>query len=428
MRSPNSALNSISRPVTEMTQETKQEGNDEPETLSEHLYPRRKAHKKSRTGCLNCRKRRVKCDERRPQCTRCLKMEDLVCDYIFGELPSTQQHHSSSSSSSSREGSAGGDAPSPLQIGRLRPVAGKAMDAPQHSMMQLMVSIGRSLPHQTEVFRFWNSTVPQLVHQHEIIMHAYMTIATCVLSPDLSLTEVEERHLHHRSAALGMLAQAVNSCTPKNVDVILMTSNLLSLSAQTVEEHQQLLAGINLVMERARGGNYMVTKFVESRKQLQETKDDAAFFQITIQRILRMSSEAQLQVAEERFCRSFCYYLNQLSMHLPLSQGAAAEFYFQMKKWLWYINPAFISRMRESVVFLTCAKIIVYVLSRIENLCLRVLGMKYFLRATEYAKDDGSPKFSLFDHTRDPLKNQYGRETIEGTDWGKHLPAFKMEG
>ncbi|XEV05046.1 hypothetical protein FSHL1_010333 [Fusarium sambucinum] len=42
--------------------------------------PKRKPHKKSRTGCLDCRKRRVKCNEERPRCWSC-KRRDIPCEY-----------------------------------------------------------------------------------------------------------------------------------------------------------------------------------------------------------------------------------------------------------------------------------------------------------------------------------------------------------
>ena len=39
----------------------------------------KRAHNKVRTGCLTCRKRRVKCDEKKPRCDRCLKA-DQTCE------------------------------------------------------------------------------------------------------------------------------------------------------------------------------------------------------------------------------------------------------------------------------------------------------------------------------------------------------------
>ncbi|KAK1828927.1 hypothetical protein QBC39DRAFT_264278 [Podospora conica] len=40
----------------------------------------RRSHTKSRNGCTQCRRRRIKCDELRPKCTRCQK-GDLTCKY-----------------------------------------------------------------------------------------------------------------------------------------------------------------------------------------------------------------------------------------------------------------------------------------------------------------------------------------------------------
>ena len=47
---------------------------------SEAITRKRKAHKKSRMGCRNCKLRRVKCNEIRPMCDRCLEF-GVICNY-----------------------------------------------------------------------------------------------------------------------------------------------------------------------------------------------------------------------------------------------------------------------------------------------------------------------------------------------------------
>ncbi|KAE8168665.1 C6 zinc finger domain protein [Aspergillus tamarii] len=42
--------------------------------------PSRRTHHKSRYGCINCKHRRVKCDELRPKCSNCLR-RDSECEY-----------------------------------------------------------------------------------------------------------------------------------------------------------------------------------------------------------------------------------------------------------------------------------------------------------------------------------------------------------
>ncbi|RAH52280.1 hypothetical protein BO85DRAFT_431918 [Aspergillus piperis CBS 112811] len=40
----------------------------------------RRSHNKSRAGCQNCKKRRVKCDEKKPHCTKCVR-HSIECDF-----------------------------------------------------------------------------------------------------------------------------------------------------------------------------------------------------------------------------------------------------------------------------------------------------------------------------------------------------------
>lgn len=42
----------------------------------------RRGHSKSRLGCLNCKRRRVKCNELRPTCSPCRRL-GLLCDYAI---------------------------------------------------------------------------------------------------------------------------------------------------------------------------------------------------------------------------------------------------------------------------------------------------------------------------------------------------------
>ncbi|KAJ5745305.1 hypothetical protein N7520_010487 [Penicillium odoratum] len=53
----------------------------------QNAFHSRRAHKKSRAGCLTCKKRRVKCDEEKPKCQRC-KNRGIECCYS-SDLEST---------------------------------------------------------------------------------------------------------------------------------------------------------------------------------------------------------------------------------------------------------------------------------------------------------------------------------------------------
>ncbi|KAM0252773.1 hypothetical protein ACHAQJ_007611 [Trichoderma viride] len=57
-------------------------------------------HKKTRTGCQRCRTRRVKCDEAKPICINCARL-DLDCEYGNPSVPSSGQDDSVQSTTSS---------------------------------------------------------------------------------------------------------------------------------------------------------------------------------------------------------------------------------------------------------------------------------------------------------------------------------------
>ena len=57
--------------------------------VSKNATGKRKFHKKSKNGCDNCKRRRVKCDESKPHCLKCEKM-GLEC--VFTPVPVSYTH------------------------------------------------------------------------------------------------------------------------------------------------------------------------------------------------------------------------------------------------------------------------------------------------------------------------------------------------
>ncbi|KAL6356831.1 hypothetical protein LRP88_10442 [Fusarium phalaenopsidis] len=68
-----------------------------PESLSSARVSKlaRRPHRKSRNGCFNCKRRKVKCDEVKPACANCVRF-GIPCD--FAPLPPTGEDPSSSRS------------------------------------------------------------------------------------------------------------------------------------------------------------------------------------------------------------------------------------------------------------------------------------------------------------------------------------------
>ncbi|RDW86108.1 Zn(II)2Cys6 transcription factor domain-containing protein [Aspergillus mulundensis] len=69
-----------------------------PDRQAEPIYHARRAHRKSRNGCLVCKGRRVKCDERKPACLRC---ENYGAQCIYAQSSSPPSSASGSSTPNS---------------------------------------------------------------------------------------------------------------------------------------------------------------------------------------------------------------------------------------------------------------------------------------------------------------------------------------
>ncbi|KAJ5988457.1 hypothetical protein N7481_003667 [Penicillium waksmanii] len=52
-----------------------------PREKRDKTFHARRSHKKSRGGCLTCKRRRVKCDEQKPHCQKC-KCKGIECSYL----------------------------------------------------------------------------------------------------------------------------------------------------------------------------------------------------------------------------------------------------------------------------------------------------------------------------------------------------------
>jgi hypothetical protein len=60
-------------------------GQNEGETWQRRKPVPRKGHTKSRRGCFNCKRRRIKCNEKHPRCNHCIKA-GLQCEYFLNSV------------------------------------------------------------------------------------------------------------------------------------------------------------------------------------------------------------------------------------------------------------------------------------------------------------------------------------------------------
>ncbi|EEA20979.1 hypothetical protein EYB25_008455 [Talaromyces marneffei] len=91
----------IARPTFASLQQhqTQPQPQSQPQLQQQQLTAEQRKHKRTRSGCLTCRSRRVKCDEGRPVCDRC-KKGNRSCEYAQSNAKSTSSRRSTRRQSS----------------------------------------------------------------------------------------------------------------------------------------------------------------------------------------------------------------------------------------------------------------------------------------------------------------------------------------
>jgi hypothetical protein len=110
--------------------------NESASSLPRRPIPR-KGHTKSRRGCYSCKRRRIKCNEKLPDCNHCIKA-GLQCEYPANIVHATQRSPTY------------GTHLQPQEMGNLRSTPGMFVSVPQaYSQLQqylTMIVNGRYAP------------------------------------------------------------------------------------------------------------------------------------------------------------------------------------------------------------------------------------------------------------------------------------------
>ncbi|KAF1988318.1 hypothetical protein K402DRAFT_374176 [Aulographum hederae CBS 113979] len=133
----------------------------------------RKSHKKARTGCINCKQRKVKCDEQRPSCANCVRRSTL-CVY------------------SSHNGSPSAESPDSLGVlpNGTFAIPRNPQDYTPHSLHMLdlellhnfTVSTCYTLSHNAVSKDVWRVEVPKLAFSNEFVMRGILAFSSLHLS------------------------------------------------------------------------------------------------------------------------------------------------------------------------------------------------------------------------------------------------------
>ncbi|EFW98740.1 c6 zinc finger domain containing protein [Grosmannia clavigera kw1407] len=157
-----------------------------PTSLSKRLE--RRGHTKSRRGCFNCKRRRIKCQETRPSCGHCVKT-GLQCEYPASPLVNHQPQHQ-------------------IPLFSLQD-----MRFFQHFLVHCC-------PHQplgNETL--WTHEIPCLSHNYDYLMHALLGLAASdLMQTDASLVAAA---MDHRLKAIRAIKRALSPVSKQRIPATL---------------------------------------------------------------------------------------------------------------------------------------------------------------------------------------------------------------
>ncbi|EGC48565.1 C6 zinc finger domain-containing protein [Histoplasma capsulatum var. duboisii H88] len=201
------------------------------------VYHPRKAHRKSRTGCVNCKQRRIKCDEIKPCCRRC-EIYGVDCTYSSPKSSPKMQPLAMSGYTPSPDGHCQNMAASDLacHLERLlchtdNAFVSGSFRAQAYKCLYLFINgLSGRVPATPTFAAVIKGDMIRLALQTPYLMHAILGISNAYLARALpSSACYRVRETRHLIDALRLYQQELKSqITKDNMDGIMSTCMLLS--------------------------------------------------------------------------------------------------------------------------------------------------------------------------------------------------------
>ncbi|KAL4735631.1 hypothetical protein BDV11DRAFT_29583 [Aspergillus similis] len=237
--------------------------------------PPRRSHTKSRYGCDQCKKRRVKCDEQGPPCSNC-KSRELECFYSRTPVP---RNLSSTSASPTTPGYSYSATPyvaqSYHQVSSASP--GEDLHAAELRRLELMHKFStetyQSFSNSPSDFHTWQVVVPQKALHHDFLLKGILAAASLhiasSLDPSAAFTYINTA-LEYHNQTLTPFRHAIDDISPQSCDAVFAHSVVttiicIALPRHTAEKDEsigayekivlaaELLQGVSKILNLYRG-------------------------------------------------------------------------------------------------------------------------------------------------------------------------------
>ncbi|KAF2817361.1 uncharacterized protein BDZ99DRAFT_484263 [Mytilinidion resinicola] len=140
---------------------------------------KRRPYSKSRFGCRNCKLRRVKCDEARPQCQRC-KDYGVLCNFVAGasDLQNLATGLQCRRSETANRLSLKSPLPPPLSLPVVCSDGVASFEMHAQCMARLERFRMRTLhSFSTEMMKIWQHQIPYIAFRNPYLMHTMLAVS-----------------------------------------------------------------------------------------------------------------------------------------------------------------------------------------------------------------------------------------------------------
>ncbi|KAH6612053.1 hypothetical protein C7974DRAFT_429459 [Boeremia exigua] len=194
---------------------------------------KRRAHRKSRDGCAECKRRHIKCDEGKPSCSHCTRYK-MHCTYrqsstISREVSSCEglSPQSASSWQSIRTDEYSHASPGFTSAPRDAPTS--LFGIKDMALFYHWITVaGHSIVDTHDINHFWHSVIPSLGFKHPYVMHNILSLSAlhkAHMNP-LESGDFVRVAAEHRSKALDGFIEDLHDVGPHNSSALFANATL----------------------------------------------------------------------------------------------------------------------------------------------------------------------------------------------------------
>ncbi|KAF1990045.1 hypothetical protein K402DRAFT_390364, partial [Aulographum hederae CBS 113979] len=188
-----------------------------------------KSHRKTRTGCSQCKARRVKCDERKPSCSNCLRL-CKPCSLLTttpGPLPTSWAQPNKWCRSSLVDASAAAST-------ALTNASDLALDRSDLELLHHYATSTSGTVADSKGVSIYRDKIPKMATEYPFLLHGILAISAIHLA---SLNRHRRHSLLrkaclHEDLALPSFRQLTSTVTARNCDALFSFSGLVTFYVQ----------------------------------------------------------------------------------------------------------------------------------------------------------------------------------------------------